>query len=328
MKLSIFLAAQFEQESPAADGLAAVMQQVATAEQLGFQSVFLGHHYLARSQFLQPVSLAAYIAARTSAIRIGFGVHLLTLHNPLAMAEEVATLDVISGGRITFGVGTGYRRREYDAFGIPFDERFRRLDESVPLLRRLWRGETVEHDGAFGVLRDAQLLLRPVQVDGPPIWMGAFGERGIRRVAEHDACWLTSPEGTLDHLVERFALFRSELRSRGLSEARDYPLNREVSVAATRREAFDRVREYVEAQYRGYRAWDQVRDLSIDDVLADHALVGTPDEVIERLRSLHAALGITEVVARVQWMGMPNSDALNTIQLLGEHVIPEISHWG
>src|ERR1700754_4207826 len=155
-------------------------EQVAVAEELGYSMVSAGHHSLTRSTFLQPQSLLAYLAGRTSRIRIGFGVLLAPLLPPLALAEELATLDVVSAGRLTVGVGAGYRRAEFAAVGVPMDERYRRLEEGIRLMRRLWDGETVTEDGLFGSIDRARLHLAPVQAGGPPIWLGAVGERGLR----------------------------------------------------------------------------------------------------------------------------------------------------
>ena len=153
MKAGLFLSAQFPPDASAEEGLAAIVEHAILAEEAGFDSVFLGHHYLARSAFLQPLTLAGYLARATSRIKIGFGILLAPLFNPLALAEEIATLDVLSGGRIVCGIGAGYRRVECDAFGVAWDERHRRLSDSVEVMRALWRGEAVTAAGPVGEAR-------------------------------------------------------------------------------------------------------------------------------------------------------------------------------
>lgn len=104
MKISVFLSAQFDPAASAVEGLDGVVRQAAAAEEAGFHAVYLGHHYLAKSAFLQPIPLAGYLAGATERIRIGFGVLLAPLLNPIALAEDLASLDVITGGRLTVGI--------------------------------------------------------------------------------------------------------------------------------------------------------------------------------------------------------------------------------
>jgi alkanesulfonate monooxygenase SsuD/methylene tetrahydromethanopterin reductase-like flavin-dependent oxidoreductase (luciferase family) len=323
VKVGLFLSAHHPPGEPSARHLEQILEQARAADALGYDSVFLGHHYLANSAFLQPVPLAGMLAAVTSRVRIGFGVHLLSLHNPVAVAEELATLDVLSGGRVTAGFGVGYREKEFRAFGIPFADRFKRLDEAIPVIRALWRGETVTTQGRFGSLRDARVNLAPVQPGGPPVWLGAFTARGIRRVAEHDACWLAPPDGDDAELTERVGLLRSALAAEGHGLEREYPLAREGYIAPTRSAALGAAREYLLAQYRNYRSWDQAQAIDPDDFIDQHALVGEPGRAVERLRVL-GRIGFTQVHLRMQWDGMSHADAMAAIQLVGERVIGEL----
>lgn len=325
MKIGLFLSAQASRGTSVAQRLDEVLGHVRLAEELGFHSVFLGHHYLTSSQFLQPVSLAGHLAAVTERVRLGFGVFLSPLWHPLVLAEELATLDCLSGGRLTVGVGAGYRQVEFDALGIEYDSRHRRLVEGIELMRSLWAGEAVSYDGPFGRVNDARLSLRPVQDVGPPVWIGAFGPKAIARAAALGVPWLASPEGTMDVLEERYALYRDGLRAAGHPLELPYPMSREGAVAATASEAAEAVRPFLEQQYRGYKQWDQVRDLSIDEVIAQHAVVGTPDDVTHRLREYGRRLGVTEVIMRVDWLGMDPAVAERTIRLLGTEVIPALA---
>lgn len=325
MDVGLFLSAQAERGTQVTDRLAEILHHVRLAEQHGFSSVLLGHHYLTSSQFLQPISLAAHLAAVTERVRIGFGVLLSPLWHPLVLAEELATLDCLSGGRLTVGVGAGYRRVEFDAVGLEYSTRHRRLVEGLQIMQSLWRGEAVAYEGAFGTLERGRLALRPIQPGGPPVWIGAFGPKAIARAAELGLPWLASPEGTMDVLAARFEAYREGRRAAGYSLDIAYPISREGAVAETSAAAADAVRPFLEQQYRGYRQWDQVRDLSIDEVIAEHAVVGTPDEVIARLLDYRDRLGVTEVIMRVDWLGMDPAVARRTIELLGTEVIPALA---
>lgn len=321
LRVGMSLSAHYAEGADVRSGLRETLEQVELAEAVGLDSILLGHHYLTRSQFLQPVSTVAYLGARTERIRLGFGVYLATLHNPVALAEEFATLDQLLAGRLIVGLGSGYRSTEFKAFNIPPDERFRRLEEAVRVIRALWRGEPVTTRGAFGELEEARTLLRPHRPGGPPLWLGAFGPIGMRRVARLDASWAVAPNGSLAELEERMSAFQTALADLGRSPVRDYPLLREGCVAPTRQAAVEASAEFLAEQYRSYRGWQH--GATIEDLIADQAVIGSPAEVAGRLAQ-YAALGHTDVILRLQWTGMPHDVVLRSIRLLGEEVLPAL----
>lgn len=318
-RVGLQVSAHFEPGADPRAGLRDVLEQVDLAEEVGLDILLLGHHYLTRSQFLQPISLIGNLAARTSRIRLGFGVYLLPLSHPVALAEELATLDVLSGGRLVAGFGTGYRSVEYRAMGVPYDERFKRFEEGVRLVRALWRGETVTTSGYFGELQEAHTHLRPAQPGGPPVWLGAFGPVGVKRVARLDASWAVAPNGDLAEVADRMRLFGEQLAAYDRDPNRDYPLLREGCLAPTRDEAVASARPHLAAQYASYRGWEH--GATVDDLLAGQAVVGDPETVTARLLE-YADLGYTDVVLRMQWPGMPQADVLRSIRLLGTEVLP------
>jgi alkanesulfonate monooxygenase SsuD/methylene tetrahydromethanopterin reductase-like flavin-dependent oxidoreductase (luciferase family) len=325
MRLSLFISAQADPGESATERLKVISRQALLAESLGFETLFLGHHYLASSQFFQPLPTASYLAAITDRIRIGLGIYLATLHHPLALAEDLTTLDVLSGGRLTAGLGVGYRRVEYEALGVRWAGRYRRLERSLEVMRALWRGESVQYDQEWGRVDQARVNLRPVQPGGPPVWLGAFGPKGIERSARLDASWLGTPEGTVSDVAEKFELLRAALGRYGHDLERPYPLAREVAVAQNRDEAIEAVWPYLAAQYRGYRSWDSAGRLTAKNAMEEQAVVGNPDQVIARCRAFEEQAGITEIMCRVDWMGMDPSIAERSIRLLGEEVIPALA---
>ena len=324
MKISVFLSAQFDPAASAVEGLDGVLRQAAAAEEAGFHAVYLGHHYLAKSAFIQPIPLAGHLAGSTERIRIGFGVLLAPLLNPVALAEDLASLDVLSGGRLTVGIGAGYRRRENAAFGVAWDDRLRRLREYVPLLRSLWAGETIDIAGTWGEAPGAALALRPVQPGGPPIWIGAFAEPAVRRAARLDAPWLIGPKGNDEQLAAMLEIYRAELAEHGHPREREYPMAREAYVADTRAAAAAGVRPHLERQYAGYKSWEDAQSLDIDRYIAEDCLVGTADDVVAKLRRWESRLGITEVSLRLQFVGGGQEDTMEQIRRFGAEVIPRL----
>jgi len=324
VKISVFLSAQFDPAASAVEGLDGVVRQAAAAEEAGFHAVYLGHHYLAKSAFLQPIPLAGYLAGATERIRIGFGVLLAPLLNPIALAEDLASLDVITGGRLTVGIGAGYRKRETAAFGVAWDDRLRRLREYVPALRALWRGETVDLAGSWGEAEGASLPLRPVQPGGPPIWIGAFAEGAVRRAARLDAPWLIGPKGNDAEVAALLKVYRDTLTEHGFSLERDYPMAREAYLADTRAAAVAAVRPHLERQYAGYKSWDDAQRLDIDRYMAEDCLIGTADDIVAKLHRWERDLGITEVSLRLQFVGAGQEEAMEQIRRFGAEVIPRL----
>src|SRR2546422_3758818 len=179
------------------------LRECEQAEAAGFDSIWLGEHHNHPVLYPAPLIGLAAVASRTRSIRLGTGVLLLPLYHPLAVAEEAAMVDVISGGRLILGVGAGYAPEEFAAFGVSIRERGSRMDEAVPLLRRLWSDERVTHEGRHYRLTNATVAPRPVQRYGPPIWFAGWVEPAIRRAARLGDAWLGGPAAKPDGLATR-----------------------------------------------------------------------------------------------------------------------------
>jgi alkanesulfonate monooxygenase SsuD/methylene tetrahydromethanopterin reductase-like flavin-dependent oxidoreductase (luciferase family) len=325
VKLDCFLSAQFEPGTSAVAGIDDVLAQAHAAEAGGFDGVFLGHHYLAQSAFIQPVPLAGYLAAATDRVRIGFGVLLAPLLNPVALAEDLATLDVLSNGRLTVGMGAGYRKRENAAFAVAWEDRLKRLRDYVAILRGLWAGEVLDLSGTWGEVPNASLALRPVQPGGPPLWIGAFAEPAIERAARLDVPWLIGPKGNNDEVAAKLAMYRKTLTELGYSLDRAYPMNREAFIADTHEAAVGGIKPHLERQYAGYRSWDEAQALDIDRYIEEDCLVGTADEVLAKIAHWEQEHGITQISLRLQFFGAPQEQAMDQIHRFGSDVIPRLS---
>ena len=165
------------------------------AEEIGFDSIWLGDHYLYREDDRaergpwEAWTFLAALAAITERVRLGPLVACLNFHNPAVVAKKVAAVDELSGGRFTLGVGAGWNRAEFDAFGIPFDHRASRFEESFDIVRRLLEGERVTFEGRFHQVRDAVLMPSPSQ--RPPLMVGSTGERVLAATLPHVDTWNT-----------------------------------------------------------------------------------------------------------------------------------------
>jgi probable F420-dependent oxidoreductase len=217
-----------------AAGLEQLAAVVEAADERGFRTVWIGDHVVlfdelasrypyaqdGRSPFggdmpwLGPFELLTYLAARTSRIRLGTGIILVPQRNPLYTAKSVSTLDVLSGGRLDFGIGVGWTREEYEALGVPFEGRGKRGDEYVALMKRLWCDDVASFDGDSYRLPPSKQRPFPVQKPHPPIYVGGESDAALRRVARLGDGWFGLGLSA-DQAQERVALLTSLLADRG-----------------------------------------------------------------------------------------------------------------
>jgi alkanesulfonate monooxygenase SsuD/methylene tetrahydromethanopterin reductase-like flavin-dependent oxidoreductase (luciferase family) len=161
-----------------------VLDQVERVDRLGYDLVWITEHHFVEDGYVPSfVAVAGAIAARTRRVRISSDVLLLPFQHPLRLAEDLAVLDNLSGGRMELGVGMGYAPHEFRAFGIPKRERVARTEEGIEVLRRAWSGERFDFRGRHWSFEGALVRPRPVQAGGPPLWLAAMSEAGARRAA-------------------------------------------------------------------------------------------------------------------------------------------------
>lgn len=311
-----------------------VVEQVDLMRELGFDLVAIGQHHLA-APFQQPdsVALIARLAANAGHMRIGITVFLLPLHNPVDIAEQVATLDAISHGRMIFGVGLGYRPEECAAYGITMQERVPRFLESLELIQRLWTEDALEFHGRFYTLPRVQSTIRPVQQPHPPIWMAANQAVAVRRVGQLGHTWVMNPHVTTEVLKAQLETYTAALTANGHPGPSELPLLREAWLADTRERAWDEASPYLTRKYAVYADWGQDRavpanqafDRPLMELARDRFIIGTPDDLVEGARRYANELGVDTLVLRVQWPGMQREQVLKQIRLLGEAVLPHLT---
>lgn len=296
--------------------------------------MWASQHYLSEPfTYFQPLPTLGRMAAEAEGMALGTGVLLLPLHQPVDLAEQLATLDVISGGRLIVGVGLGYRDAENTAFGLNPRQRVGRFVEALQVVERLWTGEPVSHRGTHFTLSDVRISMPPAQRPRPPIWLAANTDSGVRRAARLGDAWLMNPHTTGAALQRQLALFRDARRAAGRPAAREVPIIRECCVAPTAAEALAAGGAFLDAKYSAYRSWEQDRALPDDDqwsarfdeLADDRFLLGDPVRVREEIERYRAQLGITTLIVRVQWPGMPQAEVLRSIRLLGEQVLPALA---
>ena len=314
---------------------AELLEMVRLAREAGFRHVSASQHYLAAPfQYMQPIPVLARVAAEVGDMTLGTGIMLLALQHPVDVAESLATLDVICGGRLVFGVGLGYRDVEFDAFGIPRGRRLSRFLEALEVVKRLWTEDRVTFHGDHFHLEDVSLTMRPVQKPRPPIVVAASNDKMVRRVARIGDAWTIAGHVTLATLERQVALYRSALEAEG----KPFPpprfgLGKELYIARDMDTALREALPYLATKYEAYAQWGQDNvlptgetfHLPIEQLRQDRFIVGDPAYCIEQIARHQERLGIQQMGFRLHWPGMPHQRVMEAIRLLGEHVLPRFA---
>ena len=324
MKLGLYMATQWRQGADLGPELANLIEQTRTAKASGLASLMVGQHFVSSPlQMFQAMPLLARLAAEADGMRLGPGLLLLPLLNPVIVAEETATLDWLTGGNAIIGLGLGYRAEEFASIGVPFKERVPRFIEGVEVIRKMWRDDVVEHRGRFHTIDKVQASLKPKQKGGPPIWMAGDVEAAVKRGAKLADAWFPSPMVSQDDVGKLNALFRETRAAAGIAPAVEYPIMRECHIGT-----LDEVREPLGFKYEAYAAWsgesgfvpkDRIR-ADFDKFATDRFLIGSESQVIDLIGAYGEKTGTDHMMLRVQWPGLDQKMAVRTLERLGRVV--------
>lgn len=303
---------------------------VATAASLGFDHMVAGQHFLgAELRYFQPVPYLAHLAHSAQDMHVVTGIMLLSMATPADMAEQIATLDAVTGGKAVFGVGLGYSEREFRAFGIDGKQKISRFEECLTIIRALWSGDPVQYDGRYWTIDDVVPAVLPVQRGGPPVWIGGQAEPAIRRAALLGDAWYAPPFPSHDGLAELRKTFLRTREDAGLSTDGAFPLRRELIVADSRPQAREIAGQRSAARYATYKSWGlsgantPVRSEPGIDV-DEQFILGSPEEVVDQLGRLSEDLGMTHFMFKSHWQGVPHQDAMEQLHRFGTEVLPKL----
>ena len=310
MRFGLFGSAQAKRGGPDTDsgqGFRDYVEYAVEGEALGYQSIFVvEHHFTGFGQISASLSLLTWVAARTTTLRVGTAVMVLPWHNPVLLAEQAAALDLLSEGRLDFGVGKGYRWNEFASFRIPPAEADERFEESLALIQRSWTSEErFTHHGKFWQFDDIIVEPPTKQKPHPPIWMGAGSPGSIAKVAERGFNVMFDQYAPSEVIGERLAIFKAACERAGRRfDPMDVAVSRGVYVA---KDAADRARALEErtagrARMNALAAAPGETNTSSLMAYADRkdasdesALYGTPDEIAEKLQRLRE-MGVEHVL--------------------------------
>ncbi|MBK5232361.1 MAG: LLM class flavin-dependent oxidoreductase [Thermoleophilia bacterium] len=309
------------------------------AEELGYTSAHqTEHHFQFDGHCPSPLVGMMAAAAVTEEMRVCTNVLLAPLYAPVRLAEDVAVLDNLSDGRLTLGVSPGYASEEFAGHMVPYEERFRRFEETMDLLQLAFTQETFEFKGEFFDVPPTRLSPKPVQKPHPPIWYGVSGPKLLRRAAKRHCILVASPRHTVPELKEHYRIYEEHCAEFGFKP--DWrPAMKGVFVAETMEKAEEIagpavthlfVNLYGKKSAQGERqlrndAGDLITDMDQVDfeTFKSRYLIGDPETVAEKLRVMNDELALDELTCWMHLPGISQRDATNSMELFAREIMPE-----
>lgn len=330
VKIGLFLT---NQQPIGRDMVAALDEQLAmmrAARDAAWDTVWTGQHFLSTMSQTQPVPFLSRLAAESGDMSVGLGIQLIALLNPVSVAEEIASLDIVCRGKLIYGVGLGYRDVEYAAFGVPDGTRVKRFEANLDIITRLWAGESVSADLPWCQLDDVSLTTVPVQRPRPPLWFAANNDKAVARAARLGDTWMINPHARTETIGRQIELFHAERERSGQPPVTELPAAKEVFCAETREKAIEMARPYLDAKYQHYEKWGQAKalpgnetfDIPFEELEQDRFIIGTPDDCLAQLLPWRDELGVNHFIFRTYWSGMPVESGLHSMEMLTRHVLP------
>jgi alkanesulfonate monooxygenase SsuD/methylene tetrahydromethanopterin reductase-like flavin-dependent oxidoreductase (luciferase family) len=357
MHLGLFMECDYRQGASEDEALAEAFDLVETSEKAGLDAVWLAERHFASAEQLRrsgsgavpsiasaPLLLASAFAARTSRLRLGIAVSVLPLSHPVRLAEEIATLDHISGGRFDLGVGRSGFATAYAGYGIPYEESRERFQECLDILLLAWTQETFSYAGKHYDFKDVCVVPKPRQRPHPPIRIAATTSETFPMVGQQGYPIFIGLRGSdFEMNAANLANYRRAWKQAGHSGDGDVYVRIPVYVAETAEAAYEEPRESTELNYRqrgeGYASRTQgagsveeraefarrIAQSDYDELLRTRLAYGTPDAVARRLSDLRDQLGLSGFLLEANvGGGIPRDRVFKSVRLFAEHVAPAL----
>jgi alkanesulfonate monooxygenase SsuD/methylene tetrahydromethanopterin reductase-like flavin-dependent oxidoreductase (luciferase family) len=309
-----------------------ILRQVEAGQRNGLSHFVMGQHFLYGDlRWLQPVPLLARLAAELDEhVRVGITVALTPLYNPVILAEELATLDIVTRGMLDIGLGLGYRADEFDLLNVPFKQRVSRFDEALEIMKLCWAMDDFDYKGRHWQIEGATPHIACVQQPQPPIWIGAHSRAGARRAGRVGDGFIIPPEYDIHEMRIRLGIMADGFAERGKAMGHQ-PLRRNAFVGPTTEEA---IANFVEVSKERYLTYAR-KELDILDEAAltenffnevkDSVAVGTAQEVIDHFSEVASELPIDPIIIKPQWPEMHIDAVIDVLDTMGREVVPALA---
>ena len=299
------------------------------AGSLGFSAIYMPQHFIGYpTVWPQPMQILSRLAPEAEGLRLITGILLIPYHNPVDIAEQTVTMDQISNGRFTLGVGLGYREKELEAFGTNRKDRVSRFEESLELMKLLWTGEEVTFEGKHWSVREGRLSLLPVQKPHPPIWVAAQSRNAIRRAARIcDAC-IIGPQPKWEDYKALARMYREALEEYGTQGT--LVANRSIAIGRDRDTAIREALATGEKKAAQYRGFEMQEATTVDFGLAgsrdlpEWAITGTPQECAELITRCHEEDGLEFIGLATLNLPSEHKARLEYLQMIGEEFVSRL----
>ncbi|MBI4590516.1 MAG: LLM class flavin-dependent oxidoreductase [Candidatus Rokubacteria bacterium] len=306
------------------------LEEVVRGEELGFDSTWMEEHHGVKDHYWpSPLPVLAGFATRTSTVTLGTDILVMPFYHPVRLAEDVALLDVISGGRFVLGTAIGYKPDEFALYDTPLEKRGARFEEALALMKALWAGDYVSFKGTYYKVEDARIEPKPVSRPHPPVWIGGWGELALKRAAALADNWIPGPTADLPRLLAGKQAFVLNRARAGLSLPTEWPLTRDVIVADTDKRARELAETHIMAAYRKEYAggWrhpfiDARVATDLEGLMKDRFIIGGPEQCVASIRRFVEVYGMTHLICRLFFPGMPHSHIMRELELLSREVMP------
>ncbi|MBV8748012.1 MAG: TIGR03619 family F420-dependent LLM class oxidoreductase [Xanthobacteraceae bacterium] len=299
---------------PEMPDILALVEYGVKMEQLGFDSLWVWDHVLLGVEpnfpIIEALTLLTAIAARTTKIKLGTGVLVLPLRNPVLLAKQLSSMDLLSEGRLIMGLASGWYRREFDAVGVPFEQRGKIMDENLEILTRFWTEPMVKGQYAYHKIPAGVMYPKPVQKPRPPILIGGYVDRVLKRAAVSGDGWLT-----YFYTPESFARSWAKIRdfAKDAGKDPDHLLNGAqlpIRIGKSRAAVEGEMMEWLGKEW-DYASWSESTK--------DSAVIGTVDECVEQLKA-HLAVGVQKLIF------VPYRYEMEQIEIIAREIIPRLKN--
>ncbi|HEX3037006.1 MAG TPA: LLM class flavin-dependent oxidoreductase [Thermodesulfobacteriota bacterium] len=314
-----------------------ILEQVKLAEGVNFDSAWISeHHFLEDGYCPSPLATASAMAAVTNRIRIGTAALILPLHNPVRVAEDAAVVDNISNGRFTLGVALGYRKEEFDGFGIPMKQRPSRMEEGIDVIVKSWTESSFSYSGKRYKCENLNVTPKPVQKPHIPIYIGAFEAPAIKRAGRLGYPLLIGPGRTMQMVKDTINVYNDAAKEAGKNpEDVEHILLRETYVGENKKKAKEEADRYIINMYKfyfklGVKMFVRGKQvMSLDDPLFEHLpedrfVIGDPEDCIGEVKRYRDELGINYICCRMVFPAANHKTISRCIELFGKKVIPNV----